>query len=289
MTNPTTLRELIDQPSLVVAPGVFDGLSAALVQAAGFDAAYMSGAAVSASAVGLPDIGLATMTEFAAQARVIRRQTALPLLADADTGFGDVTHVYRTVTEYVDAGVSGIQLEDQVFPKRCGHLDEKEIVSRSEFIDKVQAAVQAKGETDVLIVARTDARATYGLSEALSRAQAYADAGADMVFVEAPQTLDEIRAIPSELSVPVVFNIVPRGKTPEVSLDDLGAFGYRMVILPAICISTATTAMARALGQLRSGVISSDHQASPRELFDIVGLPFWDEFRSNFQGDNINA
>ncbi|EGD44666.1 carboxyvinyl-carboxyphosphonate phosphorylmutase [Nocardioidaceae bacterium Broad-1] len=287
--NPNPLRALLERPGLVVAPGVYDGLTAALVEAAGFDAAYMSGAAVSASAVGLPDIGLATMTELVAQTRVINRQLTIPLVADADTGFGDVTNVYRTVQEYREAGVAAIQLEDQVFPKRCGHLEDKELVDVGEFKEKIQSAVEARGEDGMLIIARTDARATFGLDEAIARGRAYAEAGADLLFVEAPQTIEEIRAIPTGFDIPTVFNVVPRGKTPPVTLTQLSEFGYGMAIVPAVCISTALTAMSRALTQLRNGDLDTTGQASPRELFDTLGLPSWENLRSKFPGVPSNA
>jgi 2-methylisocitrate lyase-like PEP mutase family enzyme len=284
MPDRSSLSGLLSSEALVVAPGVYDGLSAALVESAGFSAGYMSGAAVSASAVGLPDIGLATMTEMVSQAVVIRRQFSGPLIADADTGFGDVTNVYRTVQEYVRAGVAAIQLEDQVFPKKCGHLEEKQVVDQVEFREKIQAAVQARADSGVLVIARTDARATHGFAEAIERAQAYAEAGADLIFVEAPQTLDEVRAIPNEVDVPTVFNLVPRGKTPNVSLADLQAFGYRVVIAPGACIGSAAAAMRAALLELRAGVTDVDAQDSPRELFDSLGLPFWESLRADFTG-----
>lgn len=288
-TTTHSLAELLDGPGLIVAPGVYDGLSAALVKAVGFQAAYMSGAAVSVSAVGLPDIGLATMTELVHQAGVINRQLHVPLIADADTGFGDVTNVFRTVREYVRAGVAAIQLEDQVFPKKCGHLDKKAVVDRAEFVDKIHAAVEARGDSGLLVVARTDARATHGFDEALSRAAAYADAGADVIFVEAPQTVDEVRAVPAGVGVPTVFNLVPRGMTPAVGLDDLREFGYRLVIAPAVCIASAATAMRQALLELHAGSASVDGQVSPRELFDSVGLPFWEALRAGFTGENVHA
>lgn len=289
MPDRPSLAGLLSAEGLVVAPGVYDGLSAALVESAGFAAGYMSGAAVSASAVGLPDVGLATMTEMVAQAVVIRRRFSGPLIADADTGFGDVTNVYRTVQEYVRAGVAAIQLEDQVFPKKCGHLDEKQVVDQVEFTEKIQAAVQARGDSEVLVIARTDARATHGFAEAIGRAQAYAEAGADLIFVEAPQTLDEVRAIPDEFDVPTVFNLVPHGKTPNVSLEDLQAFGYRVVIAPGVCIGSAATAIRASLLELHAGVTDVDAQDSPRELFNSLGLPFWESLRADFTGGGTHV
>lgn len=270
------LRQLLDEPGLVVAPGVYDGLTAALVQAAGFDAAYMSGGAVSAAAVGVPDIGLATLTEMAAQAAVIKRQLDVPLIADADTGFGDVKNTYRTVREYVRAGVGAIQLEDQIFPKKCGHLDDKRIVDRHAFADKIGAASDAREGSDLLIIARTDARATHDFDEAIERGRLYRDAGADIIFVEAPESIDEIKAIPQEFDAPVLFNLVARGKTPAVTLEELDAFGYALVIIPGACLGPAVSAVTKSLRGLREGDLGLDDQVSPRELFDSMGLPFWE-------------
>lgn len=279
MTRAEQLRALVQAPDLTVAPGVYDGLSAALVQAAGFGVAYMSGAAVSASAVGLPDIGLTTMTEMVDQAVVINRRLSIPLIADADTGFGDPTNVYRTVTEYERVGVAAIQLEDQVFPKRCGHLDGKAVIDRDEFVQKIRAAIQAR--TDLLIVARTDARATHSIGEALSRARDYAAAGADIIFVEAPQSLAEIESIPAAVDVPVLFNLVPRGKSPEVTLAQLEQFGYRLVIAPGAGIAGAAQGICAQLEWLRGGAQSATGAFSGRELFDAVGLRFWEDLRSS--------
>lgn len=271
-----SLRELLDGPRLVVAPGVYDGITAALAQSAGFDAAYMSGAAVAASAVGLPDIGLATLSEMVAQAAVIKRQLGVPLIADADTGFGDVKNTHRTVSEYARAGVAAIQLEDQVFPKKCGHLDDKRVIDTQEFAEKISVAVAARGNTDLLIVARTDAGATHGFPAAVERAQAYAAAGADVLFVEAPQSLDEIRAVPREIDAPVLFNLVGRGKSPAVTLAELEAFGYDLVIAPAACLSPVVSAVTAALHSLRRGDSEPSSSLAPRELFDMLGLPFWE-------------
>ncbi|WP_021591907.1 MULTISPECIES: isocitrate lyase/PEP mutase family protein [Actinomadura] len=275
------LRELLAEPHLLVAPGVYDGITASLVRSAGFDAAYMSGAAVSASAVGLPDIGLATMSEMAAQAAVIRRQLDVPLIADADTGFGDLKNTYRTVREYVRAGVAAIQLEDQAFPKKCGHLDDKRVIDPPEFMEKIAAAVEARGDGDLLVVARTDARATHGFAAAVQRAQAYVESGADVIFIEAPRSLDEIRAIPREIDVPVLFNLVGRGKSPAVTFRDLESFGYALAIVPGACLSPVVSSLTTALRSLRRGDPEPASRVSPRELFDNLGLPFWEALHEN--------
>jgi 2-methylisocitrate lyase-like PEP mutase family enzyme len=274
------LSALIAGPDLVVAPGVYDGISAGLVERSHFPVAYMSGAAVAASAVGLPDIGLATMTEMAAQAAVIKRRLSKPLIADADTGFGDVTNVYRTVQEYERIGVAAVQLEDQVFPKRCGHLENKSVVDADEFSAKIRAAADAR--SDMLVIARTDARAVHGIDEAMRRAKIYVAAGADVIFVEAPESIDEIARIPTEVDVPVLFNLVPRGKTPPVSLQQLHDFGYALVIAPAVALGGAVRGITEALSALNRQDGSESDVQSPRELFDVVGLPFWENLRTAY-------
>lgn len=278
-----SLREMLAERSALVAPGVYDGLSASLTAGAGFRAAYMSGAAVAAT-LGLPDIGLATQTEMAARVELITRVLGVPLVADADTGFGDETHVFRTVQLYERAGAAGIQLEDQVFPKRCGHLDNKEVVPARDFATMIGAAVAARSSKDTVIIARTDARAARGFEEAVRRVNLYAEAGADMVFLEAPQTEGEIMAVPGAVEVPALFNLVPRGKTPPVTLPQLQEAGYSLVILPVMNIGAAAVAMRSALERAAKGDLSTDGQDSPRELFDSVGLGFWEDLRHGHGG-----
>ncbi|MEU2358692.1 isocitrate lyase/PEP mutase family protein [Streptomyces misionensis] len=284
MTPATRLRELLAEPDLLIAPGVYDGLSAALVRESGFRAAYLSGAAVSASAVGYPDIGLATLTEMTGQAVVVNRQLGeLPLIADADTGFGDLVNVVRTVREYERVGIAAIQMEDQVFPKRCGHLDEKQVIDRAEFADKISAATQARSG-DMLVIARTDALAVEGLDQALARAKLYVEAGADLIFVEAPQTAEQIAAIPKDFEVPVVFNLVPGGRTPEVTPEQLSGWGYRLVIAPGACLNAADHAVRTSLAQLAGGDFTRGRKSSPRSVFDALGLPFWLSLRPASEG-----
>lgn len=288
MDTPVSLRSLLARPEIVVAPGVYDGMSAALVRDTGFDAAYMSGAAVAASAVGLPDIGLATLTEMAHQASVINRQLGVPLIADADTGFGAVTNAVRTVAEYERAGVAAIQLEDQVFPKRCGHLSDKQVVDATEFAEKISASVTARSK-DTLIIARTDSLATHGLDEALKRAALYVSAGADMIFIEAPETIQQIAEIPGNVDVPTVFNVVPSGKTPPVRVEQLQDWGYRLAIVPAACLAPAAGAMKASLRLLRDGDLSTDGQESPRQLFTPLGLQYWDTLGGAFSQETADV
>ncbi|MET8468499.1 isocitrate lyase/PEP mutase family protein [Streptomyces sp. NPDC006422] len=275
------LREILRERSATLAPGVYDGLSASLTAGAGFRAAYMSGAAV-AAAHGLPDIGLATQSEMVRQAGLLAGQLDIPLIADADTGFGDATHTYRTVRLYEEAGVAAIQLEDQEFPKRCGHLDAKRVVDAEEFAAKIEAAAEARRDPGTVIVARTDARATHGFDEALRRVNRYVEAGADMVFVEAPQSLDEVRRVPSEVAAPALFNLVPGGRTPEAGLDVLREAGYALAIMPLLNVGAAATAMRAALAGAAAGDLDTTGQLPVRDLFDSVGLGFWEELRRRY-------
>lgn len=269
----------------MIAPGVYDGISAALVRNAGFPAAYMTGAGVAASVLGRPDIGLTTLTEMRQAAeRYTSVLDDIPLIADADTGFGDVTHVFRTVREYERAGVSAIQIEDQAFPKRCGHLAGKEVIPAEDFVQKLLAAQEARTDPDFLIIARTDALAPLGFDEAIRRARLYEQAGADILFVEAPETIEQIRSIPSEFGVPCLFNDVPRGGTPLVDHATLAGFGFRIVIAPAVGMGAAAVAIEASLRALQEGGGRGDgpHQLSPRELFDALDLPFWEKLRERF-------
>lgn len=273
MSDASVLTDLLRRDRLLVAPGVYDGLSAAIAARAGVEAAYVSGAAVSAGE-GLPDIGLTTVTEIARAVSVVRRHLDVPVIADADTGFGDETNTFRTMRTYEDAGAAAVQLEDQVFPKRCGHLDDKSLIGADEFALKIEAAVAAR-RRGTLVVARTDAIAVEGFDAAISRAERYVAAGADVIFVEAPQTLDQVAAIPPAVGVPVIFNVVPGGKSPEVTREQLQRFGYAGAILPAATVGAAFTAMSRALSDIARGSLTSGPVAAPRALFDVVGLDEW--------------
>ncbi|MBM9465048.1 isocitrate lyase/PEP mutase family protein [Aeromicrobium sp. YIM 150415] len=273
MSDAQVLSDLLRADRLLVAPGVYDGLSAAVAARAGVEAAYVSGAAVSASE-GLPDIGLTTVTEIARAIAVARRHlTGVPIIADGDTGFGDETNTFRTVQTYEIAGAAAVQLEDQVFPKRCGHLDDKALVEADEFCLKIEAATAAR--STALIVARTDAVAVEGIDAALRRARGYAEAGADVIFVEAPQTIEQIADIPAAVDVPVIFNVVPGGKSPDVSREQLEEFGYAGAILPAATVGAAFAAMTAAMADIAGGRLSSGPAVAPRVLFEAVGLDAW--------------
>ena len=267
------LRALLAEGELIVAPGVFDGIPAHLVRRMGFRAAYLTGAGTAASGFGLPDIGLVTGSEMAERAAMMAEAVGdLPLIADADTGYGAPINVVRTVRAYEKAGVAAIQLEDQTFPKRCGHLPDKEVISQAEFLAKLGAALDTR--TDALIVARTDTRAVLGLDAAIDRASAYAQAGADVIFVEAPRTAAEVERIAKEVQAPLLINLVPDGLTPDGGPEYLQDLGYAIAIHPVDLFAAAAHAMIAALGQL-GGTMTGPVGRSPRALFELVGLDEW--------------
>src|SRR5438105_9656890 len=227
------LRALLDSGQTIVAPGAFDPLSARLVEEAGFPAVYMTGFGTSAALIGRPDVGLLTMTEMAGNAGRIAACVDIPVIADADTGYGNPLNVIRTVGAYEAAGVAGIHIEDQVAPKKCGHMEGKLVIGAQEMTAKVRAAVEARAQPEFVIIARTDARAVEGLERALERARLYREAGADALFVEAPESEAEIERIASSLhGIPLIFNWAEGGRTPPLALARLREFGFRIVIFP---------------------------------------------------------
>ena len=280
------LRELLAGEQLIVAPGVYDGISATLVGKLGFSAAYMTGAGVCASGFGLPDIGLLTLTEMAERAAVLAGLLEVPLIADADTGYGSPINVIRTVREYEHAGVAAIQLEDQVFPKRCGHLAGKQVIPADEFARVLQAAIEARRDPDTVIIARTDARAPLGIEEAIRRAHRYAQLGADVIFVEAPRSVEEIEQIAAQVDAPLLLNIVPGGLTPEIDHARLAELGYRIAIHPGVALAAIVPAAVQALSGLRERTPSLDAPASPEGFFDLFGLVTWDELGQRYSDDH---
>jgi 2-methylisocitrate lyase-like PEP mutase family enzyme len=278
------LRALLARPEIVIAPGAYDGLTARLVEAAGYAAVYMTGAGASASR-GYPDYGLVSMSEMVEDAGILARSVSVPVIADADTGYGNELNVTRTVREYEMRGVSGLHIEDQVAPKRCGHLDGKEVIPRTQFISKIRAAVEARRDADFLVIARTDARAVVGLDEAIARAREALAAGADMAFVEAAQSMDELASIPRLVGGPCLLNIVRGGKTPDIDLQSAQAMGYRLAILPSLLLGAVTEACDLALETLkRTGKPpSSVGTISVAERFRRLGGAEWEALRTRFQ------
>jgi 2-methylisocitrate lyase-like PEP mutase family enzyme len=244
------LRQLLDTDGIIVAPGVFDGLSAHLVRRAGFDVAYASGGAIARS-MGYPDLGLLGMKEVLSRLEQIVESAGIPVIADADTGYGNALSVWRTVREFQNAGVAGLHIEDQSFPKRCGHLEGKELIATHEMVQKVRAAREATTDKDFVIIARTDAIAVEGFERAIARAHAYADAGADMLFVEAPESEAQIRSIGQRLPQMKVINMFQGGKTPLVPLARLCEYGYRLVIVPSDLQRAVLRAMSDVLEVIR--------------------------------------
>ncbi len=283
-TERMTLRRLLAGPEMLVAPGGYDGITARLIEQAGFSAVYMTGAGTAAS-FGLPDYGLLTMTEMVANAARMVRATKLPVIADADTGYGTELNVVRTVQEHERAGTAAIHIEDQVSPKRCGHLDGKELVTREAFVAKIRAAVATRRDPDFVVIARTDARGVAGLEEAVARANLALRAGADMAFVEGPESVEEIRAVPRLVDGPCLLNVVWGGKTPQVGMDEAQAMGYRLAILPGVLLKTVYGACDQALAALRE---TNRHptplfNASVKDAFRRFGADEWDALRTRFQ------
>lgn len=252
MSPRARLRRLVEQRAGLVVPGAYDGVSARLVERAGFEAVYMTGYGTSASRLGLPDLGFAGLTDMVENVRQMAAAVRIPLIADADTGYGGALAVQRTVRAYEAAGAAALHLEDQVWPKRCGHLAGKEVVPCQEMVARLQAAVEARTDPDFLIIARTDAIAVTGFEDALHRADAYARAGADVLFVEAPTTVAEVEAIPRRLERPCLFNYAPGGRSPLLPLARLRALGYALVLLPVQTLFAAARAMAEYLAALRA-------------------------------------
>ena len=232
MKTTTKLRELLARPEILVCPGTYDPLMAKLIRQVGFEALYMTGAGVSHSALAMPDLGLTTMTEMVDRAQRIADASELPLICDADTGFGNAINVMRTVREYERAGVAGMHIEDQEMPKRCGHFFGKALVPKDEMVGKIKAALDARRDPDFVIIARTDARTAASFEEAMDRSHAYAEAGADVIFFESPRSLEELERIPKEIDKPVLANMVETGLTPFLSAEQLEKLGFDVVIFP---------------------------------------------------------
>jgi 2-methylisocitrate lyase-like PEP mutase family enzyme len=270
------LTELLDKHELIIAPGVFDGISAQLTKRTGHVAAYMTGAGVAASGFGLPDVGLVTATAMADRARMIVGALGdIPLIADADTGYGAPMNVVRTMRSYDAAGVAAIQLEDQVFPKRCGHLPNKQVVDAAVFEQTLAAALDARSDDGLLVVARTDARAPLGLDAAIERANRYAQAGADVIFVEAPQDTGEIERIARDVDAPLLINLVLGGMTPLESASRLQELGYAIAIHPANLLVQATFGMLKSLCELNGTDGAAHMGTTPADFFNLVGMAEW--------------
>ena len=280
---------MLAEPEVLVLPGVYDALSAALVQRSGFRGAYMTGAGVSMSLIGFPDLGFTTMTEMAGQAARITGVLDIPLVADADTGFGNALSVQRTVAEYQRAGVAGLHIEDQVNPKRCGHLDGKQVVDEDTALKRIRSAADARRDSNLLIMARTDIRAVEGLASAIDRAKALVDAGADAIFPEAMTGLPEFDAVRSAVDVPILANMTEFGKSDLFTVDQLRDVGVNIVIWPVSLLRLAMGAAERGLDQLLAqGTLEPmlgdmQHRADLYDLIDYEGYNAFDTSVYNFE------
>jgi len=272
----TTLRQHIAAGELIVAPGVFEMFSAKIADHLGFKALYMTGYGISVSYLGQPDAGLATFTDMVNRARTIAEGTTTPLIADADTGYGGLLNVRHTVRGYEAAGVQAIQIEDQEVPKKCGHTPNRRVIALPEMVRKIEVAVEARRNDDTLIVARTDARAGLGLDEAIKRGKAYRQAGADVIFIEAPESEAEFEQVGHEIDAPLLANMVPTGKSPMLSAEKLRALGYRIAIYPAAGMASACAALDRAYRYLleHGSLIGATHETfSMQQLHELSGFP----------------
>lgn len=280
MKKTTMLRELLNNKEILVAPGAHDALTARVIEKTGFKAVYMTGYGQAASVLGKPDIGLLSMTEMLDRARKFVSAVDVPVIADADTGFGNAVTVMRTVQEYEAAGVAAIQLEDQVAPKRCGHMLGRDVISMEEMIGKIEAAKEARIDEDLVIIARTDARTNYGFEEALKRAKAYEAAGADVIFLESVETVEEMKRVNEEIKIPTLANMVEGGRTPLINDDELEKIGYDLVIYPTASTYVLAKTMFDLMNSLKETKTTEgfmDNMITFSDFNDLVGL---NEFRN---------
>jgi carboxyvinyl-carboxyphosphonate phosphorylmutase len=293
LSGPTSprarLRELLAGPGPLVAPGAYDALSARLVEQAGFDVVYMTGFGTTASLIGRPDVGLLSGTEMVDNARRIAAAVDVPVIADADTGYGNAVNVLRTVREYEQAGVAGLHLEDQVHPKKCGHMSGKAVIGADEMVGKIEAAVAARRDPDLVLIARTDAAAVEGTDAAIARARRYREAGADVLFVEAPTSEDDIARVAGELAgvAPLVFNWAEGGRTPPIPLARIAELGFALVLFPIGTLLAATAGIRALLDTLRAdGTPDAVMPGLPTfdGFTDLIGLPEVRDLEQRFAG-----
>jgi methylisocitrate lyase len=287
MSQSSILRRMLEGPEIVVLPGAYDALSARLAERAGFDAMFTTGFGFSAAALGAPDIGLMTMTEIMDRVRGIVNAVSVPVVADMDTGYGNPLNVHRTVRECVTAGVAGVILEDQEWPKKCGHFEGKRVIAAEDQVQKLRSAVAARGGDDLVIIGRTDAREPLGLDEAIRRGKMYRDAGADVVFVEAPRSVDELKAIAGAIpDAPLFANMIEGGKTPLLSSKELQDLGFKMVVYPLSALFSAARAIFdtyRALFESKTTASRQGALMGFHEFEEVVGALGWREMETRFK------
>lgn len=282
------MKELLLDKRIAVVPSAYDGLSAKVIESVGFDAIHMTGSGSSASLLGAPDLGLATVSEMAIHAKNITQAVGVPVIADADTGYGNALNVIRTIREFERAGIVGVHLEDQVTPKRCGHLDGKELISADEMARKIQAAAEAREDSDFILIARTDARNSHGLDEAIRRANLYREAGADCIFVESPHSRQEMKEVRKRVSGPILANMVEGGKTPWLTIEELNDFGYNIVIYPLTGWMGAAVVVRELMYELKKTGTTQGFWSRTgmkmtfEELFNVLDYPTWQRYEHRF-------
>jgi 2-methylisocitrate lyase-like PEP mutase family enzyme len=285
MEKRVQLKNMIEKGELVQAPGAYDAMTAKIAEAQGFPAVYMTGYGTSAARFGLPDLGLLTMTEMVDNASRMADAIEVPLIADADTGYGNPINVHRTVREYEKAGIAAIHIEDQVWPKRCGHMAGKKVIDADEMVGKIKAAVDTRSDPNFLIITRTDAIATHGFEHAIERGELFAEAGADVLFIEAPVEKEQVEKIPKLLpQKPHLLNLGPR--TPNFSVDEIKEFGFAIVIYPGLCLAAAITGCMEEVKRLRETGKQRDFGdwiESFVELNNFLGVPYYQELEQKFK------
>ena len=276
------LRALLAGKEILLAPGAYDGMGAKLIEKEGFPVVYATGGGIARS-MGFPDLGLLSFTEVLHRVKEIVRATTLPVIADADTGYGSAVNVIRTVREFEDAGVAALHIEDQIFPKRCGHYEGHSLISSEEMAGKIEAAASARKEPATVIIARTDARSVYGLEEAISRARLFLRAGADAIFIEAPGNLAEIETILKEIKAPLVYNMTESGKSPMLPVAKLAALGFKIVLFPSDLQRAFIGAGKRVLAARLDGDVGSlEGMSSFKERDELVGLETYLELEKRY-------
>ena len=271
----TRFRQMLQEPGIIMAPGAYDCLTAKIIQQAGFPAVYMTGAGTSVAQLGYPDLALATMTEMVSNAAMIAEAVDVPVIADADTGYGGVLNVQRTVRQYQRAGVAAIHIEDQEFPKRCGHLDDKRVVPQADMVRKIRAAVDARTDADFTIIVRTDALAVTGWDDTMQRCQAYVEAGADVLFVEALRTSEQAERVAGSFDVPMLYNFVETGKSPLLTAAELERLGFKLVIFPVSALLTVCSSILSLMRELKEKGTTAhllEDMVSLEQCFNTVGL-----------------